>query len=131
MKERSGASPDEHAGSTRWRMLALLSCSVLLSLSAWMTATAVAPELQARWLLSETQVGLLTTVVQLGFVVGTALGAVLNLGDVIPSRRYFAISALAAAVGNAMLLVVPGYGGALVARFFTGAFLAGAYPPAM
>jgi len=131
MSERSGGKPDDYAGAARWRMLALLSSSVLLSLSAWMTATAVAPELQARWLLSETQVGLLTTVVQLGFVVGTALGAVLNLGDVIPSRRYFAISALAAALANAMLLVAPGYGAALAARFFTGAFLAGAYPPAM
>jgi MFS family permease len=112
-------------------MLALLSGAMLLSLSAWMTATAIGPELQARWSLSETQVGLLTTIVQLGFVVGTATGAVLNLADVLPSRRYFALSALLAAAANAALLLTPGYAEALVARFLTGAFLAGAYPPGM
>jgi MFS family permease len=115
----------------RWRILALLSSAMLLSLSAWMTATAVGPELKVRWGLSDTQVGLLTTVVQLGFVVGTATGAVLNLADTLPLRAYVAVSALLAAAANALLLVVPGYELALVARFFTGAFMAGVYPPAM
>ncbi len=115
----------------RWRMLALLSGAMLLSLSAWMTATAVGPELQLRWGLSDGQVGLLTTVVQLGFVVGTAAGAVLNLADVLPSRIYFAVSALLGAAANAALLIVPGYRTALLARFLTGAFLAGVYPPGM
>ncbi len=112
-------------------MLALVSAGMLLALSGWMTAAAVAGELQARWLLSDSQVGLLTTSVQLGFVAGTALGAVLNLADVLSSRTYFATSAMAAAVANAALLVVPGYRTALVARFLTGAFLAGVYPPGM
>jgi MFS family permease len=115
----------------RWRILALLCVAILLSLSAWMTATAVSAELQARWSLSEARVGLLTTVVQLGFVVGTALAAVLNLADVLPARMYFAVSALSAAVANAALLVAPSYESALVARFLTGAFIAGVYPPAM
>ena len=34
--------------------------------------------------------------VQLGFVIGTALAAVLNLADIVPARSYFAWSALAA-----------------------------------
>ncbi len=112
-------------------MLALLSGAMLLSLSAWMTATAVAPELQLRWSLRDAQVGLLTTVVQLGFVVGTAAAAVLNLADTLSPRAYVAASALLAAAANALLLVVPGYESALVARFLTGAFIAGVYPPAM
>jgi hypothetical protein len=63
---------------------------------------------------------------------GAARWRMLNLsGDVIPSRRCFAVSTLAAAVANATLLVVPGYRTALDARFLTGAFLAGAYPPSM
>ena len=115
----------------RWHTLALLSGAVLLSLSAWMTATAVGPELQARWFLTDAQVGLLTTSVQLGFVVGTALAAVLNLADVLPARAYFAGSALLAAAANAALLAVPGYESALFARFLTGAFMAGVYPPSM
>ncbi len=112
-------------------MLALVSAAMLLSFSAWMTATAVAPELQARWGLSESEVGLLTTVVQLGFVVGTAASALLNLADVVPSRLLFATSAVLAGVSNAGVLVAPGYASALVARFLTGAFLAGVYPPGM
>ncbi len=115
----------------RWRALALVSVAMLLSLSAWMTATAVGPELQIRWALTGGQVGLLTTVVQLGFVAGTAAGAVLNLADVLRSRTYFAASALLAAGANAVLLVVPGYRSALLVRFLTGFFLAGVYPPGM
>jgi MFS family permease len=109
----------------------LVSVAMLLSLSAWMTATALGPELQQRWGLTASQVGWLTTIVQLGFVGGTAVGALLNLADVVPSRSYFATSALLAAATNALLLVVPGYALALAARFATGFFLAGVYPPGM
>ena len=38
------------------------------------------------------EAGWLSTIVQLGFVVGTALAAVLNLADLIPSGRYFAMT---------------------------------------
>ncbi len=119
------------ADPRRWHALGLVSAAMLLTLSPWMTATAVGADLQARWSLSSSQVGLLTTVVQLGFVVGTAAAAVLNLADVIRARTLFAASAALAAASNALLLVVPGYGTALVLRFLTGAFLAGVYPPGM
>lgn len=115
----------------RWGMLALVSLGLLLGMSEWFTASAVAPELQLRWSLSVTQVAWLTTVVQLGFVAGTAAAALLNLADVVPSRGYFAVSSLAAAAANAALLSAPGLGGALVLRFLTGFFLAGVYPPGM
>jgi MFS family permease len=112
-------------------MLALVSAAMLLSLSAWMTATAVSPALQARWALGPAQVALLTTTVQLGFVAGTATGAILNLADVLSSRAYFASSAVLAAAANGALLVAPAYESALVARLLTGFFLAGVYPPGM
>jgi MFS family permease len=112
-------------------MLGLLSGAMLLALSPWMTATAVGPELQVRWGLSNGEVGLLTTTVQLGFVAGTAAAALLNLADVVRARTYVAVSAVLAGGVNALLLIVPGYESALVARFLTGAFLAGVYPPAM
>ena len=115
----------------RWAILALLSAGLLLGMSAWFTASAVAPELELRWGLDASQVGWLTTVVQLGFVAGTAVAALLNLADVLPSRWYFSVCALLAAAANASLLVVPGYTAALGVRFLTGLFLAGVYPPAM
>ena len=119
------------ADGRRWGMLALVSVAVLLGMSAWFTASAASPVLQERWGLNSSQVGWLTTLVQLGFVAGTAAAALLNLADVVPSRWYFASSALLAALANAALVIAPGYAVALVFRFLTGLFLAGVYPPAM
>jgi MFS family permease len=117
--------------SRRWSMLLLLSLAELLGMSLWFTASAVAPQLQEAWGLSAQQAGWLTTVVQLGFVGGTAAAAVLNLADVVPERPYFAASAICAALANALLVVAPGFAAVLLLRFLTGFFLAGVYPPAM
>ena len=130
----NGAGDGSRAGDNdprRWRSLALVSLAVLLGMSVWFTASAVAPVLENRWDLSSNQVAWLTTLVQLGFVAGTILAAVLNLADVIPSRIYFSTSAVLAAAANALLASVSGYEGALILRFLTGFFLAGVYPPAM
>ena len=115
----------------RWRTLALLSVAELLGMSLWFAASAVSGPLGARWSLTPAETGWLTTIVQLGFVVGTAVSAMLNLADVIPSKRLFGASALAGAVVNAAILVAPSYGAALTLRFLTGFCLAGVYPPAM
>lgn len=112
-------------------MLALLAMAELLGMSLWFSGSAVAPILQARWLLSGEQVGWLTTMVQIGFVAGTAVSAVLNLADIVPAKRLFAASALLGAAGNAWLAIASGFGPALVSRFAAGFFLAGVYPPAM
>ncbi len=115
----------------RWRMLALLAVAELFGMSLWLAGNAVAPLLQQRWGLSGTQVGWLTTVVQLGFVAGTALSAVLNLADIVPARRLFTAAALLGAAANAALVWAPGFAPALASRFVTGFCLAGVYPPAM
>ncbi|MEJ2186203.1 MAG: MFS transporter [Gemmatimonadota bacterium] len=127
----SGDPAAAESGARRWAMLSLLSLAELLGMSLWFTASAVAPQLEARWALDAVQAGWLTTTVQLGFVAGTAFAAVLNLADILPARRYMALSALAGALANASLLVAPGFAAALVGRFFVGFFLAGVYPPAM
>jgi len=111
--------------------LLLLAVAELLGMSLWFSANAVSEEFQQLWGLSQEQAGWLTAVVQLGFVAGTATAAVLNLADIVPSRTYFAVSALLGAVANAGLVVAPSYGAALTLRFATGFFLAGVYPPGM
>ncbi len=119
-------------GSTRaWRTLGLLSIAELLGMSVWFSASAVSPQLRSLWDLNAGQEGWLTTSVQLGFVVGTAVAAILNLADTLPTRAYFAIAAVLAALANAAVAFAPGYSTALWLRFLTGAFLAGVYPPAM
>ncbi len=115
----------------RWRTLGLLSLAELFGMSLWFAANAVASQLGVRWNLSDSELGWLTTMVQLGFVVGTATSALFNLADILPARRLFAGSALAGALANALLLVAPSYQAALACRFFTGFALAGVYPPAM
>jgi MFS family permease len=120
---------DEHPA--RWRVLALLAVAELLGMSLWFAASAVAPQLAAQWTLSAGQTGWLTTIVQLGFVVGTGAAALLNLADLLPARSYFATAAVAGALANAGLVLVDRYPQALVLRFLTGLCLAGVYPPAM
>jgi len=112
-------------------MLAVVCLAELLGMSLWFVATAVTPELRARWSLDTTQAAWLTTMVQLGFVAGTAVIAVLNLADLWPARGLFAACAVAGAAANLALIAAPGYAPALGLRFFTGFFLAGVYPPAM
>lgn len=115
----------------RWRILALVGLAELLGMSVWFAATAVSGDLGALWGLSAAQTGWLATAVNLGFVAGTAVAAVLNLADVVRSRTYFAVAAVLAAAANAAVLGATGFGQAVGLRFATGFALAGVYPPAM
>ena len=112
-------------------MLALLAVAELLGMSLWFAASAVSAQYRAIWGLSGAQAAWLTTAVQLGFVAGTALSAVLNLADVVPARRLFALSAVLGAAANALVLGADALPAALAWRFATGVCLAGVYPPAM
>lgn len=125
-----GAQADD-AHPDRWRMLALLAIAELLGMALWFTGSAVGPTLAHAWSLSAADVGWLTTSVQLGFVFGTAMSALLNLADVVPSRRLFACSAVAGALANFPLAMTSSFSVALASRFAAGVCLAGVYPPAM
>jgi MFS family permease len=114
-----------------WGWLALLAGAVLLGMSPWFSAAASGPALAARHGLGAGAQAWLTGAVQLGFVAGTLVAAVLNLADLVRARWYFGVSALLAALSNLALLALPEYGALLGARFATGFFLAGVYPPAM
>ncbi|HEU5049186.1 MAG TPA: hypothetical protein VFU00_02615, partial [Gemmatimonadales bacterium] len=85
----------------RWRMLAVIGAAELLGMSLWFAGTAIAPELGVRWRLTAAETGWLTSAVQFGFVVGTLGAALLNLADLLPTRRYFVASAALAALANA------------------------------
>ena len=115
------------------RALLLISVAQLLVLSLWFSASAVSDSLEAAWGLSRSQVAWLTMAVQVGFVFGALSSAVANLADRIPARRLFAISATVGAVANGALVVVgsPSFVVVVLARFITGAALAGVYPSGM
>jgi MFS family permease len=140
MKKRPGDATSRSANlsasestreQNRWTILALLATAELLGMSPWFTASAVSPQLATLWQLQPAETGWLTTSVLLGFVAGTAGAALLNLADVFPAKRYFAVSAVLAASVNAAVTIAPGFDAAILFRFLTGFFLAGVYPPAM
>src|ERR1051325_11089939 len=134
-EELSGAtveSTEAVEGAGRWRALALLGLAELLGMSLWFSASAVSPHLQKEWTLSESQAGWLTLAVQLGFVAGTLLSALLNLPDIISSRHLFNVSAIAGAVVNACFaFFAHSFGFGVGLRFLVGMCLAGVYPPGM
>src|SRR5204863_292486 len=74
----------------------------------------------------------LTSAVQIGFVIGCLVSAVLGLADRLELRRLFAASAAVGAVANALLLVVdPRSLAAPLLRLVTGICMAGVYPVGM
>ena len=113
------------------RQLRVLAFALVLSMSTWFSTAAVLGQLRADWNLSSTAASWLTIVVQLGFVAGAVVSSLLTLADRIPPRRLILIGSIGAALANASIVLVDGYGFAVVARFATGAFLAGVYPPAL
>ncbi|MBW3672317.1 MAG: MFS transporter, partial [Acidobacteria bacterium] len=86
---------DEHPG--RWRALALISLVELACMSLWFGVSSVAPALRAELGYSGAVVSGLTIAVQLGFVAGTLLSAILNLSDVMSTRKLLALSAFSGA----------------------------------
>ena len=110
--------------------LGILSVAIVLGMAPWFAATVVASSISRELALSATQSTWLTLAVQLGFVVGSLVSAILLLTDRFSARIIAAICAALAGAVTA-ILVLPGLPSALVValRFATGAALAGVYPP--
>jgi MFS family permease len=112
--------------------MTLLALAELLAMALWFSASAVVPQLTAEWRLTDGQKAWMTMSVQVGFVAGALLSAVLNLADRVPVRRLFATSALLGAAANAAIpLAGDRPAVALLLRLLTGVALAGVYPPGM
>lgn len=112
------------------RALIAIAASQLLALTLWFSASAVAPQLEKIWQLTGGQTAGLTLAVQIGFVVGALGSAILNVADIVPSRRLFIYSAVAGLLANAALVALDAGDLALATalRFATGVALAGLYP---
>ncbi len=114
------------------RNLALLALANVLVLAVWFAGTAALPALLAEGAVSRGGGGLLTVAVQLGFVAGTLVSAVLTLADRVPARRLFVLCAVTAGVATMAQAALPPAGGAALAlRFLAGAAMAGVYPVGM
>jgi MFS transporter, DHA1 family, inner membrane transport protein len=114
------------------RILPVIVLSQFAATSLWFAVNAVMPDLRLAWGLPAEAIGMLTSAVQLGFVAGTLVFALLMLADRFRPQRVFLVCALLGAALNAALVLAEGRLGLLVAsRFGVGFLLAGIYPVGM
>ncbi len=112
-------------------MLIVLAVAELLAMAPWFSASAVAPALAHVWHLTPAATAWLTISVQLGFVAGALVSAILTLADRLSARRLVAGSAAVAALATLGVAAAPALGVGIACRLLTGAALAGVYPPGM
>ena len=122
----------QETDAIRTRSLALLAFCMVAALGLWFSASAVVPSLIAEYGLSLGRASMMTSAVQIGFVAGTLISALLSLADRLDPRPFFMASVLIAAIANgALLLVAPTSDWVVVFRFITGMCMAGIYPVGM
>ncbi|TDT42951.1 putative MFS family arabinose efflux permease [Halospina denitrificans] len=99
--------------------------------SLWFATNAVMGSLQELWGTSGGE-GIVTTAVQLGFIIGTLVFALVGIADRFRATTVFLICAVLGAAANATVLVVPeSFALVLLLRFLVGVSLAGVYPVGM
>jgi MFS family permease len=124
-------SGDPSTARTRVALAAIVVAQ-LLGASLWFSANAAASDLQRVWSLSPGELGVLTSVVTLGFIAGTLTFSLSGLADRFPASRIFAACAWAGAALNAgFALLASGLAEGVAWRFLTGFALAGVYPLGM
>ncbi len=114
------------------RILPAVALSQFAGTSLWFAINAVMPELQRSAALPAASTGWLTAAVQLGFIAGTLVFALLAVADRFSPRLVFLLCSLAgAALALATALLPPSVALLIVLRFGTGVCLAGIYPVGM
>lgn len=115
--------------NARIRSLTLIALAQISAMTLWFSATAIVPSLIRDGLISPSHASALTGAVQIGFVAGTLLFALLGMPDRIEGRRLFMASSLIAAAANALIIFAdPASFSVLALRFITGMCMAGIYP---
>src|SRR4029453_10510076 len=116
--------PDIAPGASR--QLAILATAMVLGMTPWFSATVAAPGMIAEWDTTPSVSAWLTIAVQLGFVLGTFVSAVLLLSDRFSARRVAAASSGLVTVATAALAWRhTGPAPAIALRGITGVALAG------
>jgi MFS family permease len=120
------------APSDKLRSISLLIVAEVAVMSLWFVSAATLPEMLREVTLSPVRQAAMSSGVQIGFVAGAMISAILGLADRYDPRKVFAASAISAGLINLVMLVSePGGEIAVLARFLTGALLAGVYPVGM
>jgi len=113
-------------------ILTIIVVAQFLCTSLWFAGNAILPDLTQTHQLGLDFLAHLTSAVQVGFIAGTLVFALLAISDRFsPSRVFFFSALIAAAFNLAVSLDDIGASGLLTFRFLTGFFLAGIYPIGM
>lgn len=117
-------------------ILPLIVAAQFAGTSLWFAGNAVLSDLVEDWEddgveIPESAHSHLASVVQLGFIVGTLISALLNLADRFRPSHVFLWSAIMGATLNALIPVWKSTAGLVVLRLGTGMALAGIYPVGM
>ena len=113
-------------------ILPVIVLSQFLCTSLWFAGNGVMDDLLITFDLAENALGYLTSTVQLGFIIGTLIFALLSIADrYSPSKVFFVCALLGAGFNLGVIWSGNTFYSILFFRFFTGFFLAGIYPVGM
>ena len=114
------------------RILPTIVISQFCCTSMWFASNAIMPDIIREFQLNPAFLANLTSAVQFGFIIGTLIFALFTISDRFSPSYVFFVCSLKAAVFN-LAIVMDGIHpqAILIARFFTGFFLAGIYPVGM
>lgn len=132
MKQLEDSEDQQRRIERAWYVLPLIVIAQFCGTSLWFASNGVLGELTEAFKLPETALQHLTASVQLGFIFGTLVFALLTLADRFSPSRVFFLSAMLGALGNLGMIWEGNTIYSLLSfRFITGFFLAGIYPVGM
>ena len=110
----------------------LIVVAQFLGCTLWFSVNGVSVDLSARWGLASSDIGLLTSAVQAGFIIGTLSLAISNVADrFAPSHIFLCASVLGGLANLLFAYQATGLTEGLIYRFIVGISLAGIYPIGM
>ena len=113
-------------------ILPLIVLSQFAGTSLWFVGNAILPDIQRGLNVQTNTPGNITSIVQLGFIAGTLVFAILSIADRFASSNVFFVSCFIAALSNISIIwFAKETAGLYILRFVTGFFLAGIYPVGM
>ena len=110
----------------------MISLAQLLGTSLWFSANGAGPNLMREWHATASDIGWLTSAVQVGFILGTLLLSLTGMADRFRAATLFVAASFAGAAFNLCFAwLSTGIADAAIYRFLVGVALAGIYPVGM
>jgi len=114
------------------KILPVIVFSQFAGTSLWFAGNAIVADLRSAMNVGIADTGIVTSAIQLGFITGTLLFALLSISDRYSPRNLFLACSVLGAISNLFIYFIAyNLFSLLVLRFITGFFLTGIYPIGM